>query len=481
LVTAYEVYDPDVSLGSGKVGFVVLNYYFRADNIEIVPDNGSPTAIIGMVFEVSEGDSVTLNGSGSDPDNDPITFAWDLDNNGHFETRGQNPAFSAAGRDGPDTQIVVLQVCDDKGACDATITTVSIQNVAPNVDAITAPVDPLPVNSEIAVTAAFTDPGVPDTHEALWDWGDGTTSVGTVSETNGSGSVSGARTYDAAGVYTLTLTVTDDDGDSGQSVYRYVVVYDPSEGFVTGGGFINSPLGAYAPDPSLAGEANFGFVSKYKKGATTPSGQTNFQFQVADLHFHSEVYEWLVIAGARAKFKGTGTINGDGNYGFMLSGVDENLTTSTDVDLFRIKIWDKDNADAVVYDNQMEDLDDADLTTAIAGGNIKIHTTGGGPGAASERALPSAFALLQNHPNPFNPTTTIRYDVPRGGGHVMLRVYNVSGQLVRTLVNGFESAGHKNARWNATDDRGQTVSTGIYFYQLKAEGFSETRKMLLMK
>jgi flagellar hook assembly protein FlgD len=89
--------------------------------------------------------------------------------------------------------------------------------------------------------------------------------------------------------------------------------------------------------------------------------------------------------------------------------------------------------------------------------------------------------LGQNCPNPFNPNTVIRYDVPRGGGQVTLRIYNVTGQLVRTLVSGFEAAGHRSATWDATDDRGQTVSTGIYFYQLKAEGFSETRKMLLMK
>jgi hypothetical protein len=81
-----------------------------------------------------------------------------------------------------------------------------------------------------------------------------------------------------------------------------------------------------------------------------------------------------VVAGARAKFKGTGKINGAGNYGFMLTAIDAELTPSTDVDLFRIKIWDKDNDDAIVYDNQMGDADEADLTTEIGGGSIVIHT-----------------------------------------------------------------------------------------------------------
>jgi hypothetical protein len=89
--------------------------------------------------------------------------------------------------------------------------------------------------------------------------------------------------------------------------------------------------------------------------------------------FHSGTYQWLVIAGARATYTGTGTINGEGNYGFMLTAIDEKLTPSIDVDMFRIKIWGMDNADAVVYDNQIGDDDDAELTTGIGGGSIVIH------------------------------------------------------------------------------------------------------------
>lgn len=78
-------------------------------------------------------------------------------------------------------------------------------------------------------------------------------------------------------------------------------------------------------------------------------------------------------------YKGVGTINNAGNYGFMLSAIDADLTPGTDVDLFRIKIWDKNNGDAIVYDNQMSAEDDADPTTAIGGGNIKIRTANAAP------------------------------------------------------------------------------------------------------
>jgi hypothetical protein len=82
------------------------------------------------------------------------------------------------------------------------------------------------------------------------------------------------------------------------------------------------PPSAYVPNATLEGKATFGFVSKYGKGATTPTGNTEFQFKIANLNFYSENYDWLVVARSHAKYKGTGIINGEGNYGFRLSAVD---------------------------------------------------------------------------------------------------------------------------------------------------------------
>jgi len=175
-----------------------------------------------------------------------------------------------------------------------------------------------------------------------------------------------------AGVYEVTADFAGDVSHKASTATALLTVYNPEGGFVTGGGWIASPEGAYTADPTLSGRANFGFVSKYKQGASTPTGQTEFQFKVADLNFHSDNYEWLVVAGARAQYKGTGTINGAGNYGFMLTAIDEKLTPSTDADMFRIKIWDK-ATDAVVYDNQIGAPDGGELVTIIGGGNIVIH------------------------------------------------------------------------------------------------------------
>jgi hypothetical protein len=178
--------------------------------------------------------------------------------------------------------------------------------------------------------------------------------------------------YAGPGVYVVTVTVTDDDTGSATASSEYVVLYEPTAGFVTGAGWIESPPGAYRLDPSIAGRAHFGFVSRYQKGANVPSGRTEFRFQAADLDFRATDFEWLVIAGAQAKFKGWGQINRQGDYGFMVSARDSALPGGGDADAFRIQIWDR-ATEIVVYDNQFEDDPLADATTAIGGGAIAIH------------------------------------------------------------------------------------------------------------
>jgi hypothetical protein len=170
------------------------------------------------------------------------------------------------------------------------------------------------------------------------------------------------------------MKVVDDDGGESNTMVAMIAVYDPNAGHVTGGGWIDSPAGAYRPDPTLTGRANFGFNAKYLKGAKTPSGQTEFQFKAGNLNFHSSSYEWLVISGAKGQFKGTGTINGAGSYGFLLTVTDGQLTGGGGTDRFRMKIWDKTAADAIVYDNGSAGDDiDTSVEQFIAGGSIVIH------------------------------------------------------------------------------------------------------------
>ena len=270
------------------------------------------------------------------------------------------------------TYTVTVRVEDAAGASDTDTFQVVVANLPPSCGPIVAPLAPVAVGTLVTATAPFTDPGIEDTHTADMAWDDGTTSAATVTETNGSGTATATHTYTTPGVYTLTLTVTDDEGASGQCSFQFLVVFDPLAGFVTGGGWIDSPAGAYTADPTLTGKANFGFVSKYKKGQSVPTGNTEFQFKAGDLNFNSTSYEWLVIAGPRAIYKGSGQINGAGDYGFLLSAIDGQVSGGGGVDRFRIKIWDK-ATNTVVYDNEIGASEDAAPTTALGGGSITVH------------------------------------------------------------------------------------------------------------
>ena len=94
--------------------------------------------------------------------------------------------------------------------------------------------------------------------------------------------------------------------------------------------------------------------------------------------------------------------------------------------------------------------------------------------------IPEAFVLTQNYPNPFNPTTTLRYELPQRS-YVTLTIYNMLGEKITQLVNAAHDAGLRSVQWDAKDSTGRPVSTGIYFSQLRAGNFVQTRKMVLMK
>ena len=256
------------------------------------------------------------------------------------------------------------------------IQTITVTNPSPSVSITGPPSGALyPVGSTVNFTGTFTDTG--GTHTAVWTF-DAITKNGTVNESTGA--VTASNTFTATGVYSVTLTVSDGCGGSGTATTvdgspALVVIFDPAGGFVTGGGWLTSAPGSFAGDPYLTGRANFGFVSKYLRGQNVPTGETEFQFQLAGFNFHSTAYEWLVVSGSKAQYRGSGTINGMGNYGFLLTAYDGQGNGGGGVDKFRIKIWDSNNGNGVVYDNRRGQSDDMDLADpqAIGGGSIVIH------------------------------------------------------------------------------------------------------------
>ena len=273
------------------------------------------------------------------------------------------------------TFTVTVKVTDKDLGTDSKTFTVTVPPNVPPVVTITAPLfgstyaKPATVN----LAASFVDPDTGQLHTCSIDWDDGTVTMPTVSET--AATCSQSHSYTAAGVYTIVVKICDNAGGCGTTTV-WVIVYDPNAGFVTGGGWIDVVAGSYRPDQTLSGRANFGFNSQYKKNATVPTGQTEFNFQVGNLNFHSESYTWLAVSGYKAQFKGTGTINGSGSYDFTLTAYDGKVSGGGGVDKFRIRITNGNNGNAVVFDNRFPvtstDMDTAD-PQAISGGTITIH------------------------------------------------------------------------------------------------------------
>ena len=132
-------------------------------------------------------------------------------------------------------------------------------------------------------------------------------------------------------------------------------------GSVSGGGFIESPAGAYFNNDTMVGKATFAFVSEYKKGMSIPSGNTKFQFQTAGLVFTSTSYQWLVVTGSHcAKFKGIGMVNGKEQKTFILTACDKGQGGSI-TDTFRIQI-------DGVYDYLMSPEDETSYKGTIISG-----------------------------------------------------------------------------------------------------------------
>ncbi len=180
------------------------------------------------------------------------------------------------------------------------------------------------------------------------------------------------------GVYTLTVTATDLANNEATET-RQFVIYDPSAGFATGGGWIirggwiipggsTSDAGDDLPGLDNASKATFGFVVKYKKGATTPTGQLEFRYRVGDFDLHSTHYDWLVVTNKNwAKFQGIATIKGiQGVFPFKVDGRDGDANATSLPDRFVIKIW-------AAGANPDTDEPIYKASGDLGGGQIKIH------------------------------------------------------------------------------------------------------------
>jgi hypothetical protein len=220
----------------------------------------------------------------------------------------------------------------------------------------------------ITLNASFTDAGGSGPRTADVTWGDGqVTNLTNVTGTT----VTSTHTYSVAGSYAITVKVSR--GTSfGTSTFSPVVVYDPNAGWVLGAGWFNSPLGAYPANPTFSGKVNFGFLIKYLKNQSTPSGITGLTLNIPGLKFIALRYDWLVINGSQAQFKGAGSVNGVSGYDCIVTGLDGKLQGKKIPDKLRIRIWNH-STGQVVYDSQLDAPINTAPTLAVGGGELSIQ------------------------------------------------------------------------------------------------------------
>jgi PKD repeat protein len=320
--------------------------------------------------------SVTAAGSATDPAGaaDTVMYSWQVFDAGTAVANGTGADFAfvpaATG-----TYDIVLTVADEDGGSASVDRSIIIDHVAPAVDPVVTPPAPVAAGSPspVTVTGAFADADAGEVHTVVWNWGDGDTTTQIV-QSGDPTALSASHFYQKAGAYAITLTVTDDRGGSATVKADTVIVYDPSAGYVTGAGWLASPAGAVAADPQATGRAYFRLGARYPKKGTSPVGNTRFRVQAAGFRFRSTGFDWLLVDGDRAEYRGTGKLNGKGDYGIRIVAIDGRRPGVPGVDRLQVTIWDKATGQ-VVYDSQAGSapgLTNDDAPASIGGGAIRI-------------------------------------------------------------------------------------------------------------
>ncbi|MEV6109911.1 PKD domain-containing protein [Streptomyces sp. NPDC051940] len=351
------------------------------------PANLAPIADAGPDRSGAEGAAVRLGGTVWD-DGGQATARWSYEPLDGVDA-GATCSFADASAAGTTVS------CTDDGRYRVTLTAddganrpigdsavVTLGNVAPTLSLGGAEAWSVHhVGDTVDLGASFTDPGANDTHTCEVTWDDGTTETYAATA---SGCDRG-HTFDAAGMYTMKVKVTDDDGGS-DTAEVMVVVYDPDAGFVTGGGSAEpetatlTPAAMAVPADALAkggaGTAKFTFNPQYLPGDEGPAatgGKVAYRLGGADFDLQSDTVDWLVVTpDGKTAFRGTGTLNGESGYGFV-------AYATADPEAFRIVVWDLDASPhpdgEPLYDTARGAGYDVDVASPapIANGAIRLH------------------------------------------------------------------------------------------------------------
>ncbi len=447
-----------------------------SDTLTVTVNNVAPTVAAGPDRTVAEGETLTLapstfNDKGT-LDTHTATIDWGDGSpveNGTVTESPFGPPGSTAGADGTaafggheygdnGTYIVTVTVTDDDGGAGSDTLTVTVNNVAPTakIDDYTSPVEGsiLP-GQEVTFDGSFTDPGWLDLHTSQWNFGDGSIVAGTLTEENGkpdaTGTVSDKHIYADPGTYTVVLKVTDDDGGIGTDQTE-VKVMTASEAIDFANNYIQN-----LEEDSFRGQA------EQRKQAFSNKFEAVKNAIAAD-----------ALVGAinnlrnDIRSKADGSVDGKSQDDWVTDKEAQGMICLMVDELVKyLESLQEEKDKPMVAKADNEDKDKAEAAPA------------------AQRMLPERTRLLACFPNPGNPEVWIPYQLSTDS-QVVIRIYDMTGRLVRTLdlghkPTGFYASRSKAAYWDGSNEAGERVASGIYFYNLQAGDFAATRKLIIKK
>ena len=282
---------------------------------------------------VPEGSMASTSGSFSDPDGDPLDLSCSGFCAGFVDNGDGSWRWSRLEPDDADDRPTVVTADDGLLTVNDGFT-VTVTNLAPVITSTSGVPTLSSLATGVTASADFTDAGFEDTHVATFNWGDGSSSPGAVSESGDAGNATASHQYQVPGTYTVAVTVTDDDGGSDTAQIGTVFVFDPDT-FVTGGGWVSSPVGSLPGQPEASPKATFGFVARWTRSGTVAG---NLELQAGrGFNLHATSLRDLRIVDGIARFSGTARLNGEAGFSFDVVATDERLATS-DRDLFWITV-----------------------------------------------------------------------------------------------------------------------------------------------
>lgn len=512
------VYEDDFN---GSVLLKVIDDEGESDSttVSVVVYNVAPKADAGGPYSGPWYTEIPLQGNASDPGAmDVFTYEWDLGGDGIFETNGKDVVSReyAFG----DSHWVVLRVTDDDLGTDIDSALIVIDNQGPELaDIYDQIINEGESFSVISLDSFVDDPDNPDS-TLTWSYS-GAVDLGVIIDEQRMAYIT-PLSENWIGSETIVFTVMDPGAKvaSDSATFRVNDLNDP-------------PVVLQIPDQARLENEKFNdlILDDFADDPDDPDSLLSWSSYGAN-HFMINIINRIAsIAVVDSEWAGTDTVN------FIVSdlgGLKD--TTQVNLTIYPINDWpiltpfenqsiySGENFTPISLDNHVFDPDDPDSViswtwfgntnlnvqllpgrilsiapydTSWVGSEVLIFRATDSKGLRVEstatytisaptsvannglNAVPDDYQLYQNYPNPFNPQTSIRYDIKKAS-HVTLKIYNQIGHEVRTLVNESQSAGSYNYIWNARDNNGRRVSSGMYIYRIEANNFVRSKKMVLI-